>query len=477
MPNPERNMPIQGGMDSLSAKPRFSKGQEKARERFMSSPETSAAQIEKAKSEAAAQVEKIDFSKIRKQAEGAVDIRGIQEATINLNVDLVSIEKDIEKMEALPVKDRNVKKLQSLYEDQAQTIEELKIWNARRKVILLKKVRSDLDNLPLSDAERELQDQIKESEAKEERAKIEARRGHELDGHDIPKYEPGKPPELPPRDDRPEYEQADGSWSKEKPVMPEIIESVVDEEGRQVGPDSERTKITARGATSYDAPLPSYDATHPVVSEKKSWIPARLRSWGKKLLLGLALLGGGKAIDQQTDITGKIGAEMHQIDQSIEEAGNTYSKGVQSWAEETPMVRQAKRAEAMAQFEKESAAKRAAAETQKESAGQSSTVETGSSQTTKEMPKMAEQVRKTLDSGRNLPEAYTYASFNNDREIVQHYFRSGASENITQKDAIEALGRMSKFNQEQAKEEIKKATNDKKVADQTIERIFGNSGL
>lgn len=233
----------------------------------------------------------------------------------------------------------------------------------------------------------------------------EARRGHELDGYDIPKYEPEKPPKFSQRDDSTEYEQIDGSWSKEKPVTSdeikdqsgEILESptkipfeglkmsIPRAEGRVTDVEIPKIERSVEPETTQN-----YNESLPVISEEKSWIPASLRKWGKRLLLGLALFGGGRALNQQTNITGKIGAELNQIDQSINDFGARYDEGIKTTVESSPMIQQTRKDQEQARL----------AQTEKELAEQ----ETVSEQTVEEIPKMTEQVRKESSAQKTLQE-------------------------------------------------------------------------
>lgn len=147
----------------------------------------------------------------------------------------------------------------------------------------------------------------------------------------------------------------------------------------------------------------------------------RLQSWGRVGALAIGLLG-------VFGIGKKTAEEVAPV---LEQA----AAGYQAFAESTPVVREARVAEEMTKL----GVTMGETETKMETAA----------------PTVTDELKQTIETAAKKPleTQYGHTDFANDREIVRHFFRTGPTENVTQKDAMDAFGRMIKFNKEKAKEE------------------------
>jgi hypothetical protein len=257
-------------------------------------------------------------------------------------------------------------------------------------------------------------------------------------------------------------------------VEPEIITQVVDESGRQVGPELGQPPRLPR-RQNWQAPqaiaFPMAErpaATQPTEAPKKSWLPAPLRKWGTRLLMAFGLTA---AIPPAAE-------KMEQLGQAAAQTYADYEKGVRGFAESSPIVREALAREAA---EKEKAAALVAGEKVEVGGKTVQAVETGSAQPTvdhdkfvyQDLPRMVEQAKKTLGIESGLPAGYNETNFLNDQETFRHFARYGAGKSITTEVASQALGRMIRYNREKARTVIAQETRDRAAADRAIKEIFG----
>lgn len=233
------------------------------------------------------------------------------------------------------------------------------------------------------------------------------------------------------------------------------------------------TNVTDRGvpqATAFPTRERMEEETAPVMP-KKSWFPASIRKWGIRALVGLGLIAAAKPAAE----------EMERLGQAASQTYADYEKGVQSFAEGTPMVQEARMRESVAALEKQKAERLVAGQPVEVGGKTVQIQETGSTRThadqerflREELPRMVEQAKKTLGIESGLPVGYNETSFLNDEQFLHHFFRTGATENITMPKAGEAMGRMIRFNRERARAVLAKETRDQFVAKETVDKIFG----
>jgi hypothetical protein len=382
----------------------------------------------------------------------------------------------------------------------------------------------------------------------EELRETNNRRGKELEGYDIPTKTAGAPPKLPPANEGPEWQQADGTLSDRAPEAtsqrqfqeifpaknPEIMEKLPDgtwgsrpkketatqesldkdnaeramdelldqdqeirDEEAAVEKLSNDLKEMAKAEEKEDKvedaptwqpvlpqhtdksestkPVPTESQPAPVAPPKKSWLPASVKKWGLRALTLLGLVGGAKAVEPS----------VSQIAQDVSTTLTDAQAGYRDWAENTPMVQEARRQEKinadMATLQAQSAKEKAEALV----AGKpvkigSKTVQVNESspQTGREdylRTHMQKMVRET--AGIKLPTGYGETDRANDEAIVKHYLEHGTSSNITLPKVLESSGRLIEFRREKNLTSRGKTTRDQRVVNETIERIFKDTGL
>ncbi|MFA6132252.1 MAG: hypothetical protein WC702_04320 [Patescibacteria group bacterium] len=193
----------------------------------------------------------------------------------------------------------------------------------------------------------------------------------------------------------------------------------------------------------------------PVEVPKRSWIPASVRKWGRRLLLGLGLLGAGKAAEPT----------LSDLNQSVNETFEQYQAGVESFAETM-----ADPIGAQERWDQARAAERATASPEsstKRIVGEEMVITGDVPARVQEM----EQQSRHIESIKGLPNNYNGTDFLNDQETFQHFKNYGAGEHVTSKVALEAFGRMIQFNKEKAKEAAEQKVTDKKVVDKLMKNF------
>jgi|GEM_PF-4459280 len=402
-----------------------------------------------------------DLLKVKAQAEKAVDLLGVQQSLNALDENLEDIGTEIKTAE----KTRDLGKLQLLYKERTELERERGVWLDRqgqfkeaRVATLREKVHRDLATDAAERAKietertmaqlhdqsvemlnRETADEVSSEEAAEIGAELEKQARPDIDSesYDTPKYHP----EL---------------------IIPKAPTEVLEPAKKIPFP----IRLKENAETEF------VPVEQPVVAPpKKSWIPAPLRKWGKRLLVGLGLVSAGGAAAYGVT---KADEGLEKAGQAASAAYTEYEKGIGGLTESRfPKVaaETKEKVKPIAGMSVKETAERLVAGQPVEIGGKTVQVsEAGSMRSN--LPRQIEKAKEILDI-----EDYTDASFMNDGQTVKHFFEKGPGQFVNQKVALEAFGRMVKFNREQARNVLAKETMDQSVTAKAMKEIFDRTGL